>query len=160
MPRSGKVKKNLINPDPIYNSRQVMRLINKVMQSGKKDIASKHVYRALEYIKEKKKTDNPVEILQQALENIKPVMEVRSRRVGGAAYQIPMPVKGDRRESLAIRWLVMEARKRPNKEYHNFWQKLAAEILDAYNNEGGAIKKKLETHKIAEANKAFAHFRW
>ncbi|MGB9911427.1 MAG: 30S ribosomal protein S7 [Microgenomates group bacterium] len=159
MPRSGPVKKRVLPPDPIYNSRLVTRLINRVMKDGKKTIAQKHVYKAFEIIKEKT-GKNPLEIFTQALENIKPTMEVRPRRVGGAAYQVPMPVRGSRRESLAIRWLVLYARQRPNKEYHHFYEKLAAEIMDAFQNQGGAVKKKEEVHRMAEANKAFAHFRW
>lgn len=159
MPRSGPVKKRVLPPDPIYKSRLVTRLINRVMKDGKKTIAQKHVYKAFELIAEKTK-ENPLEIFTKALDNIKPKMEVRPRRVGGAAYQVPIPVRGDRRESLAIRWLVLYARQRPNKEYHSFYEKLAAEILDAYQNQGGAVKKKEEVHRMAEANKAFAHFRW
>lgn len=160
MPRSGRVKKRLLQPDPIYSSRLVARLINRVMKDGKKQLASRLVYRALEAAKQKLKVDNPVSILRQAVENVKPSMEVRSRRVGGAAYQVPIPVKGDRRESLAIRWIVLAARARPNKEYHTFDTKLAAELIDAYNNQGGAVKKKEDVHRMAEANRAFAHFRW
>lgn len=160
MTRSGRTKKRLLATDPVHNSRQVMRLINRVMKDGKKQIALKQVYRALEIIQEKQKESNPLEIFQQALENIKPSMEVRSRRVGGAAYQVPMPVKGDRKESLAIRWLVLAARSRPNQEYHTFAEKLAAEIIAAFNKEGGAVKKREETYRMAESNRAFAHFRW
>lgn len=149
-----RAKKRIIAPDPLYQSHLVTRLINRVMLSGKKTIAQKQVYKALETL------TNPLEILSTALENLKPVMEVRSRRIGGAAYQVPAPVRADRREALAIRWLIQAAHKRPNKEYREFWQKLAAEIQDAYNNTGAAIKKKQDIHKMAEANKAFAHFRW
>lgn len=149
-----RAKKRIIIPDPLYQSHLVTRLINRVMFSGKKTVAQKQVYKALEAL------TNPLEILSTALENLKPVMEVRSRRIGGAAYQVPAPVRADRREALAIRWLIQAAHKRPNKEYREFWQKLAAEIQDAYNNTGAAIKKKQDIHKMAEANKAFAHFRW
>jgi len=160
-----RAKKRIIIPDPLYQSRLVTRLINRVMLSGKKTIAQKQVYQALESLikgkgKDEAKKDNPLEILSTALENLKPIMEVRSRRIGGAAYQVPAPVRADRREALAIRWLIQAAQKRPNKEYREFWQKLAAEIQDAYNNTGTAIKKKQDVHKMAEANKAFAHFRW
>jgi len=160
-----RAKKRIIIPDPLYQSRLVTRLINRVMLSGKKTIAQKQVYQALESLikgkdKDESKKDNPLEILSTALENLKPIMEVRSRRIGGAAYQVPAPVRADRREALAIRWLIQAAQKRPNKEYREFWQKLAAEIQDAYNNTGTAIKKKQDVHKMAEANKAFAHFRW
>lgn len=159
MPRGGRVKKQVIPPDPIYNSRQVTRLINRVMKGGKKTIAQKHVYGAFDLIRKKTKRE-PLEVFQEALENIKPSMEVRPRRVGGASYQVPMPVKGDRRESLAIRWLVLAARARSSKEYHTYKEKLAVELLDASQNTGGAVKKKVEVHRMAEANKAFAHFRW
>lgn len=159
MPRSGRIKRRILPKDPLYQSRLVARLINRVMQRGKKTVAEKHVYQAFEQIKEKT-NKNPLEIFQKAVDNVKPLMEVRPRRVGGAAYQVPMPVHGDRRESLAIRWLIRAAQTRPNKEYHTFDKKLAAELLAAYKNEGGAVRKKEETHKIAEANKAFAHFRW
>jgi len=159
MPRKGPIKKRALSPDAIYQSPLVARLINRVMKDGKKTVAQKQVYKAFDLIKEKTQK-NPLEIFTKALENIKPKMEVRPRRVGGAAYQVPMPVRGDRRESLAIRWLVLYARQRPNSEYHNFYEKLAAEILDAAQNQGGAIKKKEEVHRMAEANKAFAHFRW
>lgn len=129
------------------------------MKSGKKTIAQKQVYKALKIIKGKSK-EEPLEILRLALDKIKPNFEVRPRRVGGTVYQIPMPVKGDRREALAIRWLILSARKRPNKNYHTFSEKLAAELFDALKGEGEAIKKKQNTHRMAEANRAFAHFRW
>lgn len=159
MPRGKRVKKRLLPLDPIYNSRLVTRLINWVMKQGKKTVAQKHVYGAFDLIRKKTKRE-PLEIFSQALENVKPNMEVRPRRVGGASYQVPMSVKGDRRESLAIRWLVFAARARPSKEYHTYKEKLAAELLDASENTGGAVKKKEEVHRMAEANKAFAHFRW
>lgn len=159
MPRRGLVKKRVLPPDPIYSNRLVARLINRVMEDGKKTIAQKHVYRAFSLIKKKTEKD-PLEVFNQAVENVKPTMEVRPRRVGGAAYQVPMPVKGPRRESLAIRWLVLAARGRPNREYHHFWEKLAAELLDASERTGGAVKKKEDIHQMAEANRAFAHFRW
>jgi len=129
------------------------------MFDGKKSVSLKHIYRSLELIKTAIKQD-PLPVLRQALDNIKPVMEVRSRRVGGAAYQVPAPVRSERREALAIRWLVASARLRPNSQYHLFSDKLAAEILDAAKNQGGAVDKKNQMHKVAEANKAFAHFRW
>jgi len=159
MPRKGLVKKRILLPDSIYQSRLVTRLINRVMKDGKKTTAQKQVYKAFELIEEKTKK-HPLEIFTKALENVKPTMEVRPRRVGGAAYQVPMPVRGDRRESLAIRWVVLYARQRPNSEYRHFYEKLAAEILDAAQNQGGAVKKRQEVHRMAEANKAFAHFRW
>lgn len=157
--RGKRATKKTIPPDEVYQSRIVARLINRVMRQGKKTVAQKHVYKAFGLIEDKTKK-NPLEIFQKALENVKPKMEVRPRRVGGAAYQVPIPVKGERRESLAIRWLIQAAQARSNKEYHRFYQKLAAELMDAANKQGGAIAKKEEVHKIAEANKAFAHFRW
>ena len=159
MSRSKRAKKRLTSPDSLYGNRLVARLINRVMKGGKKTIAQKHVYKALEIVKEKTKKD-PLEALRQSLEKIKPNMEVRPRRVGGTVYQVPMPVRGERREALAIRWLVVSARKRPNKTYHTFAEKLAVELLEALEGEGEAIKKKENTHRMAEANKAFAHFRW
>ena len=158
----GRRKKSVereIPPDPIYPHYLVTKLINRVMISGKKSIARRHVYRAFELIREKTKKD-PLNVFLQAVENVKPRVEVRSRRVGGAAYQVPMLVKGRRQESLAIRWLVLEARARPNSEYHTFAEKLAAEIMAAAKKEGGAFAKKQEIERIAEANKAFAHLRW
>jgi small subunit ribosomal protein S7 len=159
MPRSGKVKKRILPPDPIYKNRLVTRLTHRVMVDGKKTVAQSNVYRAFELIFKKTKRD-PLEVFLQALENVKPSMEVRPRRVGGAAYQVPMPVRGDRRESLAIHWIIQAAKSRSNKEYHHFWEKLAAELLDAFQNTGGAVKKRQDIHRMAEANRAFAHFRW
>ncbi len=163
MPRAGRVKKRTTALDPIYQSPLVSRLINKTMRSGKKTVAQKHVYEALEALVEKEKSKDkkdPLEILNRAIDNIKPTMEVKPRRIGGASYQVPMPVGSDRRESLALRWLIKAAQRRSSKDYHQFWQKLAAEIKDAYNNTGNAVKKKEDTHRMAEANKAFSHFRW
>lgn len=159
MSRSGKIKKRETNPDPIYHDRLLAKFINRVMRSGKKSVAERNIYLTLERLKEKLKTD-PMLVFKGAIENVKPQMEVKSRRVGGAAYQIPMPVRGERKESLATRWIIQAALKRPSKEYHTFVDKLTAELLDAYNNQGGAIKKKEDTHRMADANKAFAHFRW
>lgn len=135
------------------------KFINRSMQSGKKSVAQKNIYEAIDLIKEKLNQDGLM-VFRQAVENVKPQMEVHSRRVGGAAYQVPAPVKGERKESLAIRWIIQSANKKPNKEYHTFTDKLVAELIDAYNNTGGAIKKKEDTHRMADANKAFAHFRW
>lgn len=159
MSRKGPTPKRQVKPDQVFGSSLVAKLVNRTMKSGKKSVAQKQVYNALELIG-KKTGKNPLELFQQAIENIKPQMEVRPRRVGGAAYQVPMPVRGERRESLAIRWLILAARARPNKEYHTFAEKLAAEIGDAAAGTGGAVKKKEDTHRMAEANKAFAHFRW
>ena len=159
MPRRGKVKSKKTEPDPIYNNRLVTKLINRSMKSGKKSVAQKQIYNTLEIVKEKSKED-PIKVFSKALDNIKPTMEVRPRRVGGAAYQIPMPVRGVRRESLAIRWLIFAARARSNSEYHTYAEKLAAELLDAFHGEGGAVKRKTDMERMAEANRAFAHFRW
>jgi small subunit ribosomal protein S7 len=159
MPRSKRVKKRLLAPDPVYSSRLVSRLINRVMKSGKKNTAQRHVYGAFELIRKRTKRE-PLEIFSQAVENVKPNMEVRPRRVGGASYQVPMPVKGDRKESLAIHWLISAARNRSSKEYHTYEEKLAVEIIEAAKNTGSAVKKKEDIHKMAEANRAFAHFRW
>ncbi len=161
MSRSKKAKKRTVEPDQIYNSKLITKLINRCMYDGKKDTARKQVYKSLEIIKEKiKAEDDPLKIFNRALKNIQPKMEVRSRRVGGASYQVPVPVRGDRRETLSIRWLVLSSRKRPNQQYRSYAEKLAAEIMDAYNNEGGAISKREQVEKMAQANKAFAHFRW
>jgi len=157
--RGKRAPKRIVAPDEVYQSRLVTKLINRTMRQGKKSVAQKHIYRAFDII-EKETKKNPLEVFHQALENVKPKMEVRPRRVGGASYQVPIPVRGDRRESLAIRWLIQAAQARPNKEYHHFYEKLAAELMAAANKEGGAVAKKQEIHKIAEANKAFAHFRW
>lgn len=129
------------------------------MRDGKKTVAQKQIYNALDQIK-KQTEQPPLKVLRQALDNIKPQMEVRARRVGGAAYQVPRPVRGPRRESLAIRWLIQFANKRPNKEYHTYAEKLAAEIIDASKKQGLAMQKKTMTQRMADANKAFAHFRW
>ncbi len=137
----------------------VTKLINRSMKDGKKSVVEKEVYRAFELIREKGK-DDPVKIFTQALDNIKPTMEVRPRRVGGAAYQVPMSVRGNRRESLGIRWLVLAANSRSNSDFHTYAEKLAAEILDAAKGEGAAVKKRLDMERVAEANRAFAHFRW
>jgi len=159
MPRKGPAKKRKIIEDAIYNNRLVTKLINRSMRDGKKSVAQRQVYGALDLVKEISKED-PIKTFSKALDNIKPNMEVRPRRVGGAAYQIPMPVKGGRRESLAIRWLIFAARSRPNKEYHTYSDKLASEITDAAKGEGGAVKKRQDIERMAEANRAFAHFRW
>lgn len=157
--RGKKAPKRTITLDDVYQSRLVARLINRVMRQGKKTVAQKHVYQAFDLV-EKETKKNPLEVFQKALENVRPKMEVRPRRVGGASYQVPMPVRGDRRESLAIRWLIQAAQARSNREYHHFYQKLAAELMDAANKQGGAVAKKQEIHKVAEANRAFSHFRW
>ena len=157
--RTKKAPKRNVHPDPIYDSRLVTRMVNGCMYDGKKNLASKHVYKAIKIIEEKTKKDG-LEYLQQAIENIKPQMEVRSRRVGGASYQVPSNIRPERKQSLAIRWVVAAARARSNSEFHTFAEKLAAEIMEAYQNQGAAAKKKIDTHKMAEANKAFSHLRW
>lgn len=157
-----RTKKNFvrtITPDYKYKSTVVTKLVNAVMQDGRKTVAARQVYDALKQIKDTLKTDEMV-YLADALENVKPQMEVRSRRVGGASYQVPMPVRADRKQTLAMRWLISAARERSNSAYHTFSAKLAAEIIDAHENAGNAIKKKLDTHRMADANKAFSHFRW
>lgn len=145
--------------DPVYRHKLVTKLINRSMRDGKRAIAQKHVYEAFRKIGEEA-GEEPLKVFLQALENIKPNMEVRPRRIGGAAYQVPMPVRGPRRESLAIRWLIKAANSRPNAQYKTYANKLAAEILEAQKGEGGAVQKRKEVERIAEANKAFAHFRW
>jgi len=159
MARKGPSKPRKIFPDPVYKNEMLSRLINRSMLDGKKSVAARNVYQAMEKIKAETK-QNPVEIFELALENIRPTMEVRPRRVGGAAYQVPMPVRGPRKESLAIRWLIFAARSRSNSEFKTFGDKLAAEIIDASKGEGGAVTKRAEMERIAEANRAFSHFRW
>ena len=156
--RGQKAIKRVLEPDPLYNSRLVTRFINKVMFDGKKSIAQGLVYKAFDEIEKSGK--NPLQIFELALTNVAPKMEVRPRRVGGASYQVPTEVRGDRREALAIRWIIEAARKRSNREFHSFSSKLAVELLAAADNQGSAIKKKEDTLRMAEANKAFAHFRW
>lgn len=158
MPRAGKIKKRPINPDAVFNNRLVARIINRIMQSGKKTVAQSLVYKTLGTIKEK--GEDPIKVLEAAINNVGPRMEVRPRRIGGASYQVPVEVRGDRRLSLAIRWVIEAARKRSSKEYHTFDQKLAAELWDAAQNQGEAIRKRDNALRMAEANRAFAHFRW
>ncbi len=157
--RTKKAPKRKILKDFTYDSELVAKITNSCMYDGKKTIAQKHVYSALQIIKEKTKKDE-LEVLTEAMENISPQMEVRSRRVGGASYQVPMAIRPERKQTLAVRWLVQAARQKPNSEFHTFGEKLAAEILDAYQSQGVTMKKKLDTQKMAEANRAFAHFRW
>lgn len=159
MPRSGKVKKRELQPDPLYNSQLVTRFINRVMEDGKKTIAQNLVYKALARIEEKA-GKNSISIFEAAVSNASPKMEVKPRRIGGASYQIPIEVRGDRREALAIRWIIQAAKSRSNKEFHTFDEKLAVELLEASEGRGLAIKKKEDTLRVAEANKAFSHFRW
>ena len=156
--RTKKTYHKLLAADPIYGSRLVTRFVNRVMLSGKKTIAEAQVYKALDIIKEK--GEDPIKIFENAINNVGPKTEVKTRRVGGASYQVPMEVRGDRRVALAIRWIVEFAKKRSNREFHTFAEKLAVEIQDAANNTGEAIKKRDTVHRMADANKAFAHFRW
>ena len=156
MPRRGHVPKRDVLADPIYNDKTVTRLINNIMQDGKKGVAQKICYDAFDTIKEKT-GKNPLEVFELAMNNIMPVLEVKARRVGGATYQVPMEVRPERRIALALRWIRTYSRDRKDK---SMAAKLAAELLAASNNEGSAVKKKEDTHRMAEANKAFAHFKW
>ena len=156
MPRRGNVPKREVLPDPLYNSVLVTKLVNSIMLDGKKGVAQKVVYGAFDIIKEKTEKD-PLDVFTTALENIMPSLEVKARRVGGATYQVPMEVRPERQISLSIRWLINYARSRGEK---GMTSKLSAELLDAYNGRGGAVKKREDTHRMAEANKAFAHYRW
>ncbi|MDI3310094.1 MAG: 30S ribosomal protein S7 [Thermoanaerobacterium sp.] len=156
MPRKGYVAKRDVLPDPVYNSKKVTKLINKIMYSGKRGIAQKICYGAFDIIREKTGRD-PLEVFEEALNNVMPVLEVKPRRVGGATYQVPVEVRPERRQTLGIRWIIDFARKRSGR---TMVEKLAAEIMDAANNTGASVKKREDTHKMAEANKAFAHYRW
>ncbi|HLS23696.1 MAG TPA: 30S ribosomal protein S7 [Pseudogracilibacillus sp.] len=156
MPRKGPVPKRDVLPDPIYNSKVVTRLINQIMVDGKRGLAQRILYDAFNIIEEKS-GQNPMDVFEQAMENVMPVLEVRARRVGGSNYQVPMEVRPERREALGLRFLVNYARERGEKTME---ERLANEILDASNNTGGAVKRKEDLHKMAEANKAFAHYRW
>jgi small subunit ribosomal protein S7 len=156
MPRRREAKKRVVAADPKYGEVLVVRFINVLMRRGKKSVAENVFYGSLESLREKTK-DDPLQIFKQAMENVKPVVEVKSRRVGGATYQVPVEVRADRRTSLAIRWIIQYAKERSEKSMQ---EKLAAEFLDAANNRGASIKKKEDTHRMAEANKAFAHYRW
>ena len=154
--RKRRATKRDVLVDPIYNSKLVTRLINQVMLDGKKGVAQKIIYNSFDLVKEKTGND-PIEVFNKAMENIKPALEVKSRRVGGANYQVPMEVRPDRSTALGLRWLVQYARLRGG---HSMSENLANEIIDASNNTGAAVKKREETHRMAEANKAFAHYRW
>ena len=156
MPRRGNVPKREVLPDPLYNSILVTKLVNSIMLDGKKGVAQKVVYGAFEIIKEKTDKD-PMEVYAQAMENIMPSLEIKARRVGGATYQVPIEVRPERRQTLGLRWLTAYSRKRGEKTMK---ERLAGEIMDAANNVGSAVKKREDTHKMAEANKAFAHYRW
>ena len=156
MPRRGNVPKRDVLPDPVYNSKLVTKLINSIMLDGKKGVAQKIVYDAFDIIKEKTGKD-PAEAFETAMENVMPVLEVKSRRVGGSNYQVPMDVRPERRQTLGLRWITAYSRSRGEKTMK---ERLAAEIMDAMNGTGSSVKKRDDVHKMAEANKAFAHFRW
>ena len=156
MPRRGGVQKRDVLPDPMYNSKVVTKLINQVMLDGKKGIAQGICYDAFDIIKEKTGRE-PLEVFNEAMENVMPLLETKARRVGGSNYQVPIEVRPDRRQTLGLRWLVMFTRKRGER---TMAERLAAEILDAANNTGASVKKREDTHKMAESNKAFAHYRW
>lgn len=151
-------KKREIQPDPIYGSKEVAKLINYIMRDGKKTVAQKIVYKAFEEIK--KRNLDPLEVLEKAIKNVAPNYEVRPRRVGGASYLVPFETRPERKLFLALNWIIEGAASRSNKEFHTFWQKLAAELLAASSGEGAAVNKRKNMEKLAEANKAFAHFRW
>jgi small subunit ribosomal protein S7 len=156
MPRKGHVPKRDVLPDPIYGDKIVTKLINQVMLDGKRGVAQRICYGAFDIVKEKTGKD-PMEVFEQAMDNVMPVLEVKARRVGGATYQVPIEIRADRRQTLGLRWLVNFAR---NRGERTMMERLAAEIMDAANNTGGAVRKKEDTHKMAEANRAFAHYRW
>ncbi|MFZ5590649.1 MAG: 30S ribosomal protein S7 [Bacillota bacterium] len=156
MPRRGNTVKRDVPPDPVYHNKVVTKLINQVMLKGKKSLAERICYGAFDIIREKTGKD-PLEVFEQAMKNVMPVLEVKARRVGGANYQVPVEVRAERRQTLGIRWITNYARARAGKSMQ---EKLAAEIMDAANNTGASVKKKEDTHKMAEANKAFAHYRW
>ena len=156
MPRRGSVAKRDVLPDPLYNSKLVTRLINSVMIDGKRGVAQKIVYGAFDIVREKTGKD-PREVFEQAMENVMPELEVKARRVGGATYQVPMEVRPERRQTLGLRWMTAYSRTRSERTMR---ERLAAEIMDAVNGNGGAAKKREDTHKMAEANRAFAHYRW
>lgn len=156
MPRKGHVTKREVLPDPLYKSKNVTKLINSIMLDGKKGVSQKIVYGAFDKVAEKTGKD-PIEAFEEAMNNIMPVLEVKARRVGGATYQVPMEIRPERRRTLGLRWLTIYSRKRGEK---TMVDRLAGELIDALNNTGGACKKKDETHKMAEANKAFSHYKW
>jgi small subunit ribosomal protein S7 len=156
MPRRRRPAKRDILPDPKYGSKLITKFINCMMLEGKKGVSETIFYKAMDILNERIKKD-PIEIFTQALENVKPVVEVKSRRVGGATYQVPVEIRPERRQALGLRWIIQNARNRSEK---TMYQRLAAELMDAYNNTGTSIKKKEDTHKMAEANKAFAHYKW
>jgi small subunit ribosomal protein S7 len=160
MSRKGQSKTRNVTPDALYNSITVSKIINYCMKDGKKSASREQVYSALELLKKETKTDDVVTALEQALDNIRPKVEVRPRRIGGAVYQVPTPVRGNRQLSLAIRWLVTSSRALSSKQHHSFGSKLASELISATKNEGASVTKRTDVERMAEANKAFSHLRW
>ena len=160
MSRKGPAKIRKIEEDAVYNNFLVSKLITAIMKDGKKNVATRQVYSALDLLKKKYPKEDPSTVLEQGIEAIKPKIEVRPRRIGGSVYQVPTPVKSNRQISLAIRWLITAARAKANKQFHTFGEKIADEIIASLKNEGSAISKKQEVERMAEANKAFAHLRW
>jgi small subunit ribosomal protein S7 len=156
MPRRGHIKKKALKPDPFYNSKLISEFVNAVMQAGKKSVSEKIVYGSMNMIKDKAKED-PLKAYEKAVQNVRPLLETKSRRVGGATYQVPIEVSQTRSTTLAVRWIIRFAKERPGK---SMTDKLANEIMDAAGQRGGSVKKKEDTHKMAEANRAFAHYRW
>ena len=156
MPRRREVPKREILPDPLYNSQLITKFVNVVMKDGKKTVAERILYDALDFIRERTEED-PVKVFKKAVDNVKPAVEVKSRRVGGSTYQVPVEVRPSRRLALSMRWIITSAKSRGEKTMN---QRLASELMDAAQNRGGAVKKKEDTHRMAEANKAFAHYRW
>ncbi len=157
MPRKKLVSKRTVDPDPVYNSVLVSKFINNLMERGKKSLARRIFYDCMAIVEKRVEEESPMEVFEKAMEAVRPKVEVKSRRVGGATYQVPVEVAPNRRNALAIRWLISFAK---NRSGRSMAEKLAAELIDAYNNRGAAVKKKEDTHRMAEANKAFAHYRW
>ncbi len=159
MARSAKIRpKRQIDPDPLYGNKLLTRFVNRIMHNGKKSTALDQVYKALTLLKEK--GHDPIKVFEQAINNVGPRMEVKPRRVGGASYQVPVEVRGDRRVSLAIRWIAEAAKKRSSKDYKSYAEKLAAEIVDILAGQGEAVRKRDAVHRVADSNRAFSHFRW
>jgi small subunit ribosomal protein S7 len=157
MSRRRRAEKRLIPPDPVYQSYTVAKFVNKLMQSGKKSVARRIVYRAIEKFAEKVKAESPLQAFEQALENAKPSLEVKTRRIGGANYQVPIEIPADRRTGMAMSWIILHSRAKPGRAME---EALSGELADCFNNQGTTIKKKDDTHRMAEANKAFAHYKW
>ena len=160
MSRKGTSKIREVNPDTVYNSVFIAKIINASMKDGKRTAAEKQVYNALDLLKKQFPKEEVVEVLDRAMENIKPKVEVKPRRIGGAVYQVPTPVRTNRQNALAIRWLIIAARAKTNKQFHSFGEKLFSEFMSALNNEGSAVSKRAEIERMADANTAFAHLRW